>query len=547
MIKFNWIFYIFCFLFISCAKEIELEKVNRDLAETKVDSSTPVIINVTSTQTDRTYIVGETLEFQVIFDSSMVVSGTPILNLETGGTDRDATFVRVDNNNELIFSYTVQTGDMTVDLDYTSLSAISLAGGTIEDVAGNTADTTLTLPGAVNSLSSNKEIVIDGTAPAIAITSTTAINIANENTYTLSGTCAPDSVGFINIDIGGEAAASIDCAAGAWTHTYDVSGASDSLTLAVVANYGAGPLATDATTFLKDTVAPAGLTQTGVANSIAVTDRVITGATGACTDGETISITGDVETDLGPFEFTCTASTWNLNFALSRGNGAKNIVYNQTDAAGNPQVATIDHSYTFTGKTAQLSKVATNYGVSCFIHTDGRVLCAGTDGNYGRLGSNESALYESQTIPYEIDMIATGDVNNFKMISGGYDTICGINDNNKAYCWGKGRYGEIGDGALEYSAETPIEPNIGTNSFKDIDSGEGQLGCGVHTDGKLYCWGQNDVGQLGDGSGIDQPSPVEIDMAAHTDTNDFKAVSVGGSGSGDGFARGIHALSLIHI
>ena len=46
----------------------------------------------------------------------------------------------------LPFTYTVQAGDTSSDLDFTSTSHLSLNGGTIKDLAGNAATLTLASP-----------------------------------------------------------------------------------------------------------------------------------------------------------------------------------------------------------------------------------------------------------------------------------------------------------------------------------------------------------------------------------------------------------------
>jgi alpha-tubulin suppressor-like RCC1 family protein len=34
--------------------------------------------------------------------------------------------------------------------------------------------------------------------------------------------------------------------------------------------------------------------------------------------------------------------------------------------------------------------------------------------------------------------------------------------------------------------------------------------CGVKTDGTLWCWGRNNIGQLGDGTTTDRLTPVQV-------------------------------------
>jgi hypothetical protein len=85
-----------------------------------------------------------------------------------------ATYVSGSGTSTLTFRYVVSAGQNANPLDYTSSGALTLNGGTIVDAAGNAAKLTLPVPGAAGSLSANKTIVIDTTAPRITITSPTS-------------------------------------------------------------------------------------------------------------------------------------------------------------------------------------------------------------------------------------------------------------------------------------------------------------------------------------------------------------------------------------
>jgi hypothetical protein len=125
-----------------------------------VDGTPPTVTNVTSTTANGTYFSGGTIVVTVSFSETVNVTGTPTLLLETGTTDRLATYAGGSGTNTLTFSYSIRNGDVSSDLDYVSTNSLSLNGGTIKDPAGNTATLTLPTPGAVGSLGVNKAIVI---------------------------------------------------------------------------------------------------------------------------------------------------------------------------------------------------------------------------------------------------------------------------------------------------------------------------------------------------------------------------------------------------
>ncbi|WP_159970177.1 Ig-like domain-containing protein [Pseudomonas sp. 8Z] len=126
----------------------------------------PMVTSVSSSTANGTYKIGDTITINVQFDSVVDVTGTPTLTLETGSTDRVLNYLSGTGSNTLSFSYTVQAGDSSADLDYLSSSALSLNGGTIEDVNNQSALLTLPTPGAAGSLGANKALVIDGVRPA---------------------------------------------------------------------------------------------------------------------------------------------------------------------------------------------------------------------------------------------------------------------------------------------------------------------------------------------------------------------------------------------
>ncbi|RZI44816.1 DUF4347 domain-containing protein [Herbaspirillum sp. HC18] len=152
------------------------------------------ITGVTSSTANGTYKVGSIVNVKVSFNDTVTVAGgTPSLLLETGATDRAATYVSGSGSSTLTFEYTVQTGDNAADLDYASVTALALNGAAIRDAAGHGADLSLPAPGATGSLANGKAIVIDGLAPTdIALSAASIATSASSNAVvgTLSTTDA---------------------------------------------------------------------------------------------------------------------------------------------------------------------------------------------------------------------------------------------------------------------------------------------------------------------------------------------------------------------
>ena len=167
-------------------------------------ASTPAVTAVSATTPDGAFNAGDQILVTVTFSEAVTVAGgNPLLQLETGATDRSAVYQSGSGTDTLTFRYDVSAGDTSADLDYMGTTALSLSGATIKG-ASSGADAVLTLPapGAGASLAGSKVIVIDTTAPAApsapvlaALSDTGSSNsdrVTNDTTPTFGG--APGSV-----------------------------------------------------------------------------------------------------------------------------------------------------------------------------------------------------------------------------------------------------------------------------------------------------------------------------------------------------------------
>lgn len=127
----------------------------------KTQPKAPVVANVTSSTSNGGYDLLSVVNIQVGFNDTVNVTGIPTITLETGATDRVVNYTSGSGSATLTFSYTVQAGDVSADLDYVSETALQLAGGTIKSTSSGLA-ANLTLPdvGEANSLGGNKDLVI---------------------------------------------------------------------------------------------------------------------------------------------------------------------------------------------------------------------------------------------------------------------------------------------------------------------------------------------------------------------------------------------------
>jgi hypothetical protein len=154
-----------------------------------INDDDAVVTGMNSPTTNGIYKAGDIVLVRVIFSGAVTVTGTPELVLETGLTDRTAYYVSGSGSPFLDFSYTVQAGDLSSDLEVVGTSALNLAGGTIDRAGGSAANLTLPTPGGGSSLSASKAIQIDGTAP-------TAPSSVNDGTIVWSNTFTSPAIGW---------------------------------------------------------------------------------------------------------------------------------------------------------------------------------------------------------------------------------------------------------------------------------------------------------------------------------------------------------------
>lgn len=99
-------------------------------------------------------------------------------------------------------------------------------------------------------------------------------------------------------------------------------------------------------------------------------------------------------------------------------------------------------------------------------------------------------------------------------ISAGSGHTCAITGDAQLKCWGGNWSGQIGSGTAGDAERTPVDVIEIPGGVETITAGSSHT-CAVTISGGLKCWGDNQRGQLGDGTGGDKDafSPTPIDVA----------------------------------
>ena len=108
-------------------------------------------------------------------------------------------------------------------------------------------------------------------------------------------------------------------------------------------------------------------------------------------------------------------------------------------------------------------------------------------------------------------------------IAAGGRHSCILDEAGKVLCWGNNERGQLGDGTFDARAVPAAV--TGDFTLASISAGVWHT-CGVSRDGDAFCWGSNDAGQLGDGTTSPRAAPVRVSGSAT-----FRQVRAGSSHS----------------
>ena len=150
------------------------------------------------------------------------------------------------------------------------------------------------------------------------------------------------------------------------------------------------------------------------------------------------------------------------------------------------------------------------------------------DYGYDDYGSTFQGI--NSNVPVEVDTSGVLGGKNIVEISAGEEHSLALDSYGKVYSWGRNIYGVLGDGTY-IKRFTPVEVDTsGVLSGKTIVqvSANSYHSLVLDEDGKVYAWGSNDGGTLGDGTDIQRNIPVEVDTSGVLDGKNIVQISAGG-------------------
>jgi len=149
-----------------------------------------------------------------------------------------------------------------------------------------------------------------------------------------------------------------------------------------------------------------------------------------------------------------------------------------------------------------LESIAAGGFHSCGLTPAGTAYCWGDNG-LGELGDG-TTTGSPTPVPVSGGMAFTS------IVVGAYHT-CALTAAGVAYCWGDNSSSQLGAyPASPYVAKSTVPvPVLGGIAFASLAAGD-EHSCGVAQGGATYCWGQNNAGQLGDGTATTAYQPVRV-------------------------------------
>ena len=156
-----------------------------------------------------------------------------------------------------------------------------------------------------------------------------------------------------------------------------------------------------------------------------------------------------------------------------------------------------------TSPGSQWVQIAAGSDHNCGIRTGGALWCWGNNGS-GQLGIGNEA---EQQLPRQV---TTPAASGWASVGGnGGNGTCATRTTGTLWCWGNNESGQLGIGNYTNQSLPRQVTMPAAGGWASVSAGYDHS-CATRTDGTLWCWGYDNSGQLGNGNhfGSDQPRQV---------------------------------------
>lgn len=163
----------------------------------------------------------------------------------------------------------------------------------------------------------------------------------------------------------------------------------------------------------------------------------------------------------------------------------------------------------------------------------GRVFTWG-DNQYGQLGNGNTTL---SSIPKDItETFSLHEFEKIDYITSGWGHSAALTSLNRLFVWGRNDSGQLGNGTTndQHTPQdiTPLFLLAQAETFHQVVLGWGHSAA-LTSSGRLFMWGKNESGQLGDGSNQNTNIPLDITASLRRTIQDpIHMIALGSSHSG---------------
>lgn len=140
---------------------------------------------------------------------------------------------------------------------------------------------------------------------------------------------------------------------------------------------------------------------------------------------------------------------------------------------------------------------------NCAIDAEGKLWCMG-DNSHGQIGNGLVGEGGGLT-PKEVESIGV-----VAFVSAGAVHTCAINMEKKLYCWGDNSDGQLGDD--EVIGTKPAPNKVRTPKKVNQVSAGIKHTCAISAEGDVWCWGDNEYGQLGHQNSKSSKLPQKVEF-----------------------------------
>jgi alpha-tubulin suppressor-like RCC1 family protein len=174
------------------------------------------------------------------------------------------------------------------------------------------------------------------------------------------------------------------------------------------------------------------------------------------------------------------------------GRGAEGELGDNAATNRSSPVQTASKGYDWT----DVSSGATDHAVAI---RDGQLWAWGVN-RQGKLGDNTTATKSSP-----VQTVAGG--TNWKQADAGYDHSAGVKTDGTLWTWGANDFGQLGTNNITHRS-SPVQTVAAGTTWKQVSTGAFHSAA-IKNDGTLWNWGWNNKGQLADGTTSNRSSPVQ--------------------------------------